>query len=529
MKPKKHRVYRREFAEISEKEEETIDRRLDEDDNRELERSLSSVDELEDFEKHDSNDLVYREYEPLMLPDLSQYQRFDRLGEFSWKTGRPKHWRSLLDSIVCVLQTSFVAGVILGLMLTIVIYLDINLADICYSYREDWRKIPGYIRKIRMMSSMVASATIQSWHFLTLLLVFGWSTIKKTNILSWNILASLTDGVYKIFIAIFVNSFAAWHIYPSYALFATITMFNSIKVATHLNSQVHSVTRLAFQLMAQFIIGIPVALVFMLWINPMYKGMESVGKVVFASFVPLITALPKMFVRKSAQYMYKLNHPGRSVYLLTAMYTAISLLYRMLQIQVNEFAGYIILSIIFGILCTLERATLPYLDFLQHRFFGGKKKTMTEFMTPKRNRLMSDLTLLNMVTEPASIIVSCAAMALFQYYYAHDTDGNVYDGMFLLKVALTRVSAALAVEIFFNVISLKVESYYFNMPVMRVWRLKRCWILFTLLLNGMIAIMCFSHVFYDAISTPDVFDGTLICSPPFQRPYIKMQNLTKAH
>lgn len=498
------------------------DQEDDIDSRRELEVSLSSIDELEDFETFDIDDLIYREYEPVILPDSAHYERFDRLGHHTWKTGRPGHLRSFLQSALCTLQTTLISGSVIGVFLTIVVYLDANLADLCYSYSKSLQTIPEYIQHIRIVSDMVSSVVTQFWHLITLIVVFGCSLIRNSHIISWNILAGLMAGIYKLIYGLFMSRIVFWRSFPSYAIFIFVATFNSFKVSKTLKEAGFMTSPyLVLQLTIQFIIGIPIIFIFTAWINPSYKGMTDIQKVAFASFVPIIIAIPKMILRKSVEYLKKVNHPGTTVYLLMAFYTSTSLLLRTLQVQLYTLQGYIILSIIYGAFSTVERAVLPYVDFLQHRFFKGKRRNLTEFMTPRHNRLMSDLTLTTMITEPSMIIVAGTGMAILQFYYGHSKTGTVYDINALCKVVSIRIVLALLVEIVFNTISLKVESYYFNMPVMKTWKLKKLWFIISLLLNSTIAIMCFSHVIYDAMSTDDFFDGKFVCSSPFQRPIIK--------
>ena len=497
----------------------------DDDRRRVLESSLSSVDELQDFETFDPNDLVYREYEPILLTDSSHYERFDRLGQHTWKTGRPGQKQSFINSFFCTLQTTFVSGCIIGMILTIVVLLDVNLADLCYSHKNAPKDVPNYIHRIQIVSDMAASIITQFWHLITIIFVFGLSLIRESQIISWNILAGLLAGIYKLIYGLFMEKVVYWRSFPSYAIFIFVATYNSLKISNALKEAAlgHS-PYLIIKLVTQFVIGLPVFYIFTTWINPSYKSMNDVEKVAFASFVPLIIAIPKMILRKGVECMGKVNHPGTTVYLLMAFYTCASLLLRALQVQVYTIEAYVILSVIYGALSTIERAILPYADFLQHKFFKGKKRSLTEFMTPRHNRLMSDLTLTSMITEPSMIFVSCTAMAMLQYFYGHDKAGDTYDLQFVCAVASKRIATAMSVEIIFNVISLKVESYYFNMPVMKVWKLKKVQFLFTIICNSIIAFMCFSHVIYDALSTEDFFDGMLICSPPFSRPMIKVNH-----
>ena len=495
------------------------------DGRRELEESLSSIDELEDFETFGSNDLIYREYDPILLQDSSHYERFDRLGQNTWKTGRPNHIRSLYESALCTLQTTLISGCIIGIILTVVVYLDANLADLCYSYSNALGTIPSYIDRIRIISDMVSAIITQFWHFVSLIFVFGFSLVRKSQIISWNILAGLVAGIYKLIYGLFMTKVVFWKSFPLYAIFILVATFNSFKIA-HILRETALIPSpyLVLQLVVQFLIGTPVIFIFTAWINPVYKDMSDVEKVAFASFVPLIIAIPKMVLRKSVEYLRKVNHPGTTVYLLMAFYTSASLLQRTLQIQIFSLEGYATLSVIYGALSTIERAVLPYVDFLQHKFFRGKKRNLTEFMTPRHNRLMSDLTLTTMITESSMIFVAGTAMAILQFYYGHDKEGNIYKLSTLCIIASKRISIAILVEVIFNTFSLKVESYYFNMPVMRVWKLKKLWFIVSLLINSIIAIMCFSHIVYNAMSTKDFFDGKLICSSPFSRPIIRVND-----
>ena len=492
---------------------------------RQLEVSLSSVDELEDFETFGTNDLIYREYEPVILSDSSNYERFDRLGQYTWKTGRPNHWPSLLQNAICTLQTTLISGCFIGAFLTIVIYLDANLAELCFSTSYALGTVPKYVDNIRIVSDMVSSMVSQFWHFITLIFVFGFSLVRESQIISWNLLASLLAGIYKLIYSLFMTKIVFWRSFPSFAIFISVATFNSFRIShTLTESALAPSPYLVIQLIIQFIIGIPVIYIFTSWIIPSYKNMDDVEKIAFASFVPLIIAIPKMILRKSVEYLKKVNHPGTTVYLLMVFYTSASLLLRTLQIQIYSLEGYIVLSVIYGVFSTIERAILPYVDFLQHKFFRGKKRNLTEFMTPRHNRLMSDLTLTTMITEPAMIFVAGTGMAILQYFYGHDESGNIYSLSRLCKVASIRIASAILIEIVFNIISLKVESYYFNMPVMKVWKVRKLWFIVPLLVNTTIAIMCFSRLIYNAMSTDDFFDGELICSSPFSRPVIKLNH-----
>ena len=491
----------------------------------ELESSLSSIDELVDFETFEPNDLVYREYDPVILADSTHYERFDRLGQYTWKTGRPSHKQSLLQSLVCTLQTTLIAGCLIGIVLTVVVCLDVNLSDLCYGYSNALSSIPSYVKKIRMVSDMTASITTQFWHLITMIFVFGFPLVKESRIISWNILAGLMAGIYKLLYGLFMDKVVFWRSFPSYAIFIFVATFNSLSISNTLkHAGIDHSSNLVLKLVSQFVIGLPVIFVFTSWVNPPYKSMNDLQKVVFASFIPLIIAIPKMILRKSTECLGKVNHPGTTFFLLMAFYTSVSLFLRTLQVQVYDTIPYFLLSVLYGALSAVERAVLPYIDFLQHKLLKGKKRTLTEFMTPRHNRLMSDLTLTSMIIEPSMIFVSCTAMAMLQFYYGHGKDGSVNDLTFLCIEASKRISIALAVEIIVNVISLTVESYSFNMPVMKVWRLKKTRILFTLLVNAIVAVLCFSHVIYNALSTNDFFDGKIICSPPFSRPVIKMNN-----
>ena len=80
--------------------------------------------------------------------------------------------------------------------------------------------------------------------------------------------------------------------------------------------------------------------------------------------------------------------------------------------------------------------------------------------------------LLNIITETSSVILTNAAAYVVVYYYKKENgSGKRYDSVYLFKELLMKLSIAVFTEWFFNVITLKLQ-YDHKVPVVTVWKKK---------------------------------------------------------
>ena len=71
------------------------------------------------------------------------------------------------------------------------------------------------------------------------------------------------------------------------------------------------------------------------------------------------------------------------------------------------------------------------------------------------------------------MIFSSAVAYLIMYYYKKEAiESKRYNEYLLFKEIVIRCSIAVGIELVFNVISVKIQEYLYNIPVIGVWRRK---------------------------------------------------------
>ena len=200
-------------------------------------------------------------------------------------------------------------------------------------------------------------------------------------------------------------------------------------------------------------------------IYPVYKNQDREGKLFIAVFAPLTVVLLKPISRFCIQRLYNITHPGYSYVLLSPLYCGAAVMFRVLQADLGSLQSIATLGIIHGIAKVIERSTMVLIDHLLNRLW--KLRTPApwgSFRTPRCERLMADIAIMSMQYESAAIVSVNGVLYLYQFIY---TENNSHVN--LLQSFAINTSVPLAIEWFFNSLSLAIETRYQNMPVMAVW------------------------------------------------------------
>ena len=487
--------------------------------------SGTSIDDLKDFKAYNKTDLVYREYEDIQAGDMylsEGYQNFEECEPAHWKQWRPTPILSWCRSIVhSFLITVLAGGTFVGIFSSTLMWFALNTSELCYDYTDKWYSMPLKIQHTRITTHALKSMIIQFWHFYCILFIFGFPLVKEVNLLSWNMLASLGDAIYRLFIYIYYSYSFKSSTYPANAIFAAVTMFNGLRVAKHYySSEFKKRLMLAFKLGAQFYFGIPIALLMNYTIIPYYKTLSETNKVILASLAPATVIIPKAITRISAENLKDINHPGTSVLLILPFQVCTAVVFRVLQAGLNSFAPFFASCVIHGLEGTVDKLTLALRDFVLHKCCVRQYQSLKQFKNPRVNRIWADLAIVSMIVEGAAIFLSCATVQVFRYYYGRQGNGKKLDGHDLFNDFLWRVTLAIIIEFVFNTISIKIQTYYYNIPIMRVWKKRWRWILGMILLHTTVAMLYFSEYLFEAVRSREMYNQSAVrrCVGPFQRP-----------
>ena len=465
--------------------------------------------DIADFKYFNWNDQIYREYDSLRPESFSA----------SWKTGRPTVLRSWRRCIFYSFILTVICGAAMSAVATFLFWLDLNLDTACYDI--SWYEMPKNIQLIRLTSEVAKGMTIQCWHLFTMFFVFGWDLVKKANLLPWTILASSTDAMFRLFINVY-RTYDRWRLFPLNALFASTAIFSSYQIASQFRQKTGQRIQLAAILGAQFYLGIPVAVIFNGVIVPHFKHISNSSKALLASLCPTLLIIPKAVARVCARNTRGINHPGTSVLLVVALHAGPPTLFRILQAKVEEFRMYVILCFVHGLESTFDKITLPIQDFILQWFYERrccKRKQITGHLKPRASRLQADLAIMSVIAESTAIFVSSAGLQIFRYYYARDDRGERYDATKLLEIFCLQAGVAIVIETLFNALAIKIQTYFYNIPIIRVWKINKRWILGMFLVQHFMGLLVFGNHIYSATRTKSMFDQNITqqCFEPFYR------------
>ena len=129
-------------------------------------------------------------------------------------------------------------------------------------------------------------------------------------------------------------------------------------------------------LVAQFAFGIPITFGLVYVLIPLYGEASETYRAIIAGALPLVTAIPKVIVRLSAQRIDFL-HPGASHVLLNVLFSASAIVFRVMQADLFDITLFTLLSFAHG---TID---LP-VSFQIYKFiYNGQKAlpAITDFFT----------------------------------------------------------------------------------------------------------------------------------------------------
>ena len=177
--------------------------------------------DLKGFKQPGLSDKIHCEHEVpssvLLEAGSSQYNSNDETN--GWKMRRPSWTISFCKSMICSFFTTILSGVLVGIDATVVMWLDINLVDLCSDNNSTQQLILVYILRIRLTVQIFEGLFVQSWSFLVFLAVFGWPLMKELNLQNWNMLASFMDAIYRLFLHVFSKNYVIGKPYPLDAIF----------------------------------------------------------------------------------------------------------------------------------------------------------------------------------------------------------------------------------------------------------------------------------------------------------------------
>ena len=392
--------------------------------------------------------------------------------EMAWKQLRPSVIRTIYKSMYIGASISLFTAGIVGAIYILISYISYKTAHNCEFPLK--KEIPVQVQWMRTISASILCAFLYIWYFTNALFLFRsfqLMGVKRKLILISGIFYFL-DAVYRVllqYLGVSESRFSASQKIPLNALFFTSVFAQTYLVTKLLSARLWSRKQkliLFFQMVVPGSFSFLVSLLITTFIYPLYNAQNKNGKLIIALFAPLIGVFVKVISRISVQRLYNITHPGYSFVLLVPLYSGAAVIFRILQADLGRLQTIVLLGIIHGAAEVIERSTMVFIDHLCHQLVVRRSSApWGSFRTPRRERLMADITIMSMLFESAAIVSVNGFLYLYQYVYL--TNKPL---LTLLQRFAIHTSVQLVIEWFFTSVSLAIETRYQNIAVMAVWK-----------------------------------------------------------
>lgn len=483
-------------------------------------------DPLQDFTKFNPQDTVFQEYDA--PPDDDS--------KMAWKRSRPeKWWMSLWKAMKHAFYIQIVGGMALGSLAILILILDFNSVDLCFDKQStNWKALTKRTQAVIVTAATSEAYVVQMWTLLVVLVMFGWPVIKKLNLLTLNLLGAFLDSCYRLYLQVYGNYMVSWRSLPLNGLFVSLLLMNSLllgrevaknnEALTTRRSKIKKTLKVSAMLTAQFAFGIPITFYLVYKLIPLYREANETIRVIIAGGLPLVTAIPKVIVRLAAQRI-DFFHPGDAHVLLSVLYYASAIVFRVMQADLTSLRLFIALSFAHGAADLLERVTIVLRDYFWYFIYKKLKRDGREtfivankFRTPRSMRFIADMSIQIILGESTALIAAVGFIQLFKFMYSPETSSS--SNVQFVTQFFVRVSIALSIDFFFNSFSFWLQMSYLNVAVVRVWKKKwRKHMLVAFILTALTLCYFTTHLFavVEAKNTAGAKKPAFNCTRPFAK------------
>ena len=398
----------------------------------------------------------------------------------AWKRLRPSALHTAWKSMYFGASISLLTATVIGSLYILISFLLYKTVNNCEFYPK--KSIPVKVQWLRSISDVTCCSIIYNSFFLVVLFLFRPYQIKgiRKKLISASCCGFLLDALYRVSLqalGISHSKLSTIQKLPLYFLSFVSFSWQIHLVTNHFLSRQSTRQRITFffqveiVLVSIVILAIPVAEI----IYPTFNKQTKKGKLLIALFAPLIGVVLKVTSRICVQRLHRdFIHPGYLYVLLAPLFGSSAIMFRVLQADLGSLQSIAILGITHGFVEVIERSAMVFIDHICHSIWKRTAAPWGSFRTPRRERLMADITIMSMLFESTAIVSVNGCLYLYKFNFLQNTSLLEVLEPFALTTCLQ-----LVIEWFFTSVSLAIETHYQNMAVMAVWQ--RRWIRHTLI------------------------------------------------
>ena len=432
-----------------------------------------------------------------------------RGGVLNWCFSRIKY-------IKVGLQLSLTGGVLLGIFATFLWWFELNLKLSCFG---EWKDIPSNIHHFSLISTCIKVLIIMFWPLLTILPISSWSMIKESNLLFWCTIAGFVDVIDRLILYIFAHYESHWKSFVGNFIFSAISFLVIFKFVKHRQRQSgnnDSTVTATLKLSIQVLVGVGMSLSYNYVFLKFYQQSMMLTKTILSCSLITLFYVLKLIISNLITGLHGIYKPNEGISFASPFLVISPMVTRLMQAKIESLTYFTLISLVHGISNVIDKAALP----LRRRLFNFVCRKGNDAVNEKwmhTQQYIAHQSLLGIITEISSVIMSNAAAYILVYYYkTEEGTGNRYDGSILIRDLLLRLVIGVTIAFVFNVAALYIQNERCNIPILRLW--KRDWkFIIILIVIQMIFLINCAHYVNMMLLGNVLSNSTQICVGFFRR------------
>ena len=213
------------------------------------------------------------------------------------------------------------------------------------------------------------------------------------------------------------------------------------------------------KLSLQFIFGAIISLPFKLIFLKSYQQSSPFIRVILSCSLIAVFYVPKlMIISNVITNLHGIYKPNESIVFASGFLVISVMVTRLTQAKIESLPLIMIVILVHGLFNVIDKLILP----LRHKlckFVCKRRLNSSSESLLFAQHYTAHQSLISIIIETTSVIMSNAAAYLLVYYYKkEESTGERYNGWLLFKEMVVRLSIAVGIEWFFNIIALKIQK-----------------------------------------------------------------------
>ena len=379
--------------------------------------------------------------------------------------------RSILKYIKASLELSVICGILFGLFATFLWWIELHATPHCFG---KWDEIPIQMQRLKIIVDAVKVSIIMFWPLLTIIPICSWQMIKESNLVFWCTIASLFDVTDRLCLFIFDHYGQRWKSLIGNVLFSFVSFIIFYKFVKYRQQKSHHRANafiITLKVGMQLIFGLLIFLPYNYRFLKFYYDSSPLVRTILSCSLISLVYVPKMIISNLITNIQGICKPDESIIFGVGFLILSNMVLRLTQAKIESLTYFTIISLVHGICNIIDKSILPLREKFCRLCCRRRHDRSGEYVSLNQ-QYIAHQSLVNMITETSSVIMSNAAAYLLGYYFQkEEVTGKMQEKSFMIREIVIRSSIAICIEWFFNIIALKIQNDWYEIPVLGVWKL----------------------------------------------------------